>query len=259
MSTQLMFYETAVPLSAGRHGRCSVETDRGYGFARGVNSVPLTAVEFPLAAAEYPIVFARTGGQVLPVAVLGARRGENLCLGPDDRWLPRYVPAFVRRYPFVFAHSDDGKALTLCLDEAGPGVNFEGRGQGLFGPDGQPAAYVHGVLQFALDYRAQWQRTQAFGRRLHALGLLEPTQVEFEVDGAGPVRLGGFLVIGRERLKAVARVRLEEMLKSDELELAYLHLQSLRHFGTLRERLCGALGADVASTSRAPAGAPREV
>jgi hypothetical protein len=215
----------------------------------------LTAVEFPVAAAEYPIVFARTGGQVLPVAVLGARRSENLYLGPDERWLTRYVPAFVRRYPFIFADSDEGKTLTLCIDEAFPGVNFEGRGQGLFSPDGQPAAYVQDVLQFALEYRAQLLRTQAFGRRLDALGLLEPMQAAFEVAGAGPLRLGGFLAIGRERLKGVAGARLAEMLKSDELELIYLHLQSLRNFGTLQERLAGALGADRASTTRAPTGA----
>ena len=251
MNTQLLFYETAVPLSAGRHAHCAVETDRGHGFARGVNSVPLTAVEFPAAAAEYPIVFARTGGQVLPVAVLGARRSENLYLGPDARWLTRYVPAFVRRYPFVFADSDAGKALTLCIDEAFPGVNFEGRGQGLFGPDGEPAPYVQDVLQFALEYRAQWRRTQAFGWRLDQLGLLEPMQAEFEVGGARPLRLGGFLVAERGRLKAVAGARLGEMLKSDELELIYLHLQSLRNFSTLRERLADALGADV--TLRAPA------
>lgn len=259
MSPQLLFYKTAVPLSSGRHAQCAVETDRGHGFTRGVNSVPLTAVEFPLAAAEYPIVFARTGGQVLPVVVLGARKSENLYLGPDERWLARYVPAFVRRYPFVFADSDrdDGKTLTLCIDEAHPGVNFQGRGQVLFGPEGKPAAYVQDVLKFAQEYRAQGLRTQAFTRRLDELGLLEPMQAEFEVGGAAPLRLGGFLVVGRDRLKAVAGARLDAMLKTDELELIYLHLQSLRNFGSLRERLCGALDAEGSAPEGVDQGAPR--
>ena len=59
MTTQLLIYETAVPVSSGRHGKASIEAGKGYGFARKINSVPLTAVEFPLAAAEYVAVTRR--------------------------------------------------------------------------------------------------------------------------------------------------------------------------------------------------------
>ena len=103
MTTQLLIYETAVPVSSGRHGKASVEAGKGYAFTRKINSVPLMAVEFPQAAPEYAIVFAKNGDSVVPVVILGARRGENLYIQEDDSWTAKYLPAFIRRYPFVFS------------------------------------------------------------------------------------------------------------------------------------------------------------
>ena len=73
MSTQLLIYETAVPVSSGRHGKGSVEAGANYGFARGVNSIPLMAVEFLRAATEYAVVFTAFGDDVMPAVVLGVK------------------------------------------------------------------------------------------------------------------------------------------------------------------------------------------
>ena len=55
MTAQLLIYETVIPLSASRHGDAAVESGSSYGFTSKTNSVPLMAIEFPLAASEYPI------------------------------------------------------------------------------------------------------------------------------------------------------------------------------------------------------------
>src|ERR1035438_6233958 len=55
--TQLMIYRSAVPVNRTTHHDCFVEVGPNYGFNSEVNSVPLTAIEFPYAAGEYPIVF----------------------------------------------------------------------------------------------------------------------------------------------------------------------------------------------------------
>ena len=102
MASQMLIYESAVPVSSARHGRWSVEVGADYTFSKNVNSVPLMAVEFPNAASEYAIVFAPIGEEVFPAVVLGMRTDENLYLGQDAKWNAKYVPAFIRRYPFVF-------------------------------------------------------------------------------------------------------------------------------------------------------------
>ena len=123
MTAQLLIYESAVPVSHVRHGNWSVESGTDYSFSSAVNSVPLMAVEFPNAAAEYAIVFAGTGDVVMPAVILGMRADENLYLSTQGGWLARYVPAFVRRYPFVFSSNDEGNSFTLCIDEKFGGCN----------------------------------------------------------------------------------------------------------------------------------------
>jgi hypothetical protein len=56
--------------------------------------------------------------------------------------------------------------------------------------------------------------------------------------GNGPAfSLGGFMAVNRDRLKALPGDKLSELAKTDELELLYLHLQSMRNFEGLRDRL----------------------
>lgn len=237
MTTQLLIYETAVPVSSGRHGKCAIETGKGYAFAGKLNSVPLMAVEFPQAAPEYAVVFAQSGEEVVPVVILGARQNENLYLGSDDAWQAKYIPAFIRRYPFVFSPSEDGKTFTLCVDEAFQGLNYMGRGQALFDTEGKHTPYVDNVLKFLQEYRAQFLRTQAFCKKLKELDLLEPMQAQFTLGSGEKMSLTGFLVVDRKRLKALPAETLHQLAATDELELIYLHLQSVHNFNTVKNRL----------------------
>lgn len=235
--SQLLIYETAVPVSSGRHGKCSVEAGKDYGFSKKVNSVPLTAVEFPEAAGEYAIVFAASGDEVVPVVVLGARQNENLFVDADNGWAAKYIPAFVRRYPFVFSSSDDNQTFTLCVDEAYPGLNYLGKGRALFDEEGKATPYVDNVLKFLQEYRAQFLRTQAFCRKLKELELLEPMHAQFTLTTGEKMSLNGFSVVDRAKLKALAPEKLAELAQTDELELVYLHLQSMRNFTAVKDKL----------------------
>jgi len=237
MTTQLLIYETAVPVSSGRHAKCFVETGNSYQFTRNVNSVPVMAVEFPHAAAEYAIVFAGNAQEVMPAVILGARKGENLFLSSDGGWQAKYVPAFVRRYPFVFSASEDGKTFTLCVDEAFPGVNYQSRGQPLFTEEGKPSPYTENVLKFQQEYRAQFLRTKTFCKKLNELKLLEPMRAQFTLGTGEKMSLTGFMAVDRTKLKALGADTLAELARTDELELVYLHLQSVRNFTAVRERL----------------------
>lgn len=250
MTKQLLIYESAVPVSSARHRTASVEATSGYGFSAGINAVPLMAVEFLRAASEYAIVFTAAGDEVVPAVVLGIRSDQNLYLSQDAQWKAKYIPAFIRRYPFVFSTSADGKTLTLCIDESYPGLNRDGLGQRLFGDDGQPAPYVDAVLKFLQEYQAQFERTRQFGKRIKELGLLEPLQAQVVSPQGGKFTLSGFLGVNRAKLRALDAEALATLAKTDELELLYLHLYSMRNFDEVKDRLFGTL---VASEDATPA------
>ena len=148
MATQLLIYGQVEAVNKQRHLEWSVKAGTDYNFAKGVNSVPLMAVEFPNAAQDYAIVFAGEADSLLPVVVMGARQDENLYLNEAGKWQVDYIPAFVRRFPFVFANTDDGDTLTLCVDESFEGCNQEGRGERLFDSQGEQTLYLSNVLGF---------------------------------------------------------------------------------------------------------------
>jgi hypothetical protein len=241
MPKQLLIYETAVPVSTGRHSDVCVEAGTSYQFSAGINAVPLMAIEFVPASSEYAIVFTRLGDSVMPAAVLGLRGDQNLYLSPEGQWKARYIPAFIRRYPFVFSTSDDGKRLTLCIDEAYPGVNREGRGQKLFGEDRKPSPYVQHVLKFLEEYQAHFLRTQAFCKRVDELGLLEPMKAEVTTPAREKMSLTGFAAVNRDKLRALDGATLESLAKTDALELLYLHLSSMRNFEEVKDRVIATL------------------
>lgn len=252
MAKQLLFYENAVPVSATRHADLSIETGAGYAFASHASAVPIMALEFIAAAAEYAIVFAPIGDEVFPAVVLGLRTDQNLYLDQDAKWDAKYVPAFIRRYPFVFSTSADRKTLTLCIDESYAGLNREGKGQRLFDEERKPAAYTQRVLKFLQDFQSHFQRTRLFCQRLKELGVLEPTGVQVTAPRGEKMSLGGFLVVNRKKLREVPDEKLLAMAKSDELELLHLHLYSLRNFAEMKDRLIGTLPADQEAVAGSP-------
>jgi hypothetical protein len=241
MTKQLLIYESAVPVSAARHANVSLEPVADYAFSAGINAVPLMAVEFLRAATEYAIVFTQAGDDVIPAVVLGVRGNQNLYLSSEQKWQAQYIPAFIRRYPFVFSNSADGKTLTLCIDESHPGVNREGRGERLFGDDAKPTAYVERVLKFLQEYQAHFERTRQFGRRIKEMGLLEPMQAQVTTPKGEKLSLNGFLSVSREKLRALDGEALATLAKTDELELLYLQLHSMRNFVDVKDRLIGTL------------------
>jgi hypothetical protein len=250
MTTQMLFYERVTPVSKQRHADWCIDTAaRNYEFARKVNSVPLTAVEIPLAAREYTIVFAGEEDAVVPVVILGIEGNDNVYVGADGSWNASYIPAFVRRYPFVFARSEDGKTFTLCIDESWSGCNQEGRGERLFDEDGEKAPYVENVLNFLQEYQGHFQLTQAYCQKLRELDLLEPHQAQLTL-GDKRHQLKGFMAVNRKKLKELPGDTLSSLAATDELELTYTHLQSMNNFTSMLKRTAERHAGDADAADR---------
>lgn len=236
MATQLLFYERVTPVSPQRHSNWCVESANHYEFARGVNSVPLVAAEMPHAVREYTIVFAGTDDALMPVVLLGIEGNDNLYVTDSGGWDAKYVPAFVRRYPFVFSRSEDGATFTLCIDESWSGCNEVGRGQRLFNEQEERTPYLDNILSFVQEYQTQFARTQVYCKKLKELDLLESMQAQLTLNTGEQRSLVGFRAVNRDKLKALPGEKLAELAKTDELELTYIHLQSMNNFPLMLER-----------------------
>jgi hypothetical protein len=239
MTKQLLYYEHAVPVSAQRHRDWALEVLTDYEFASHSNSIPLAAAEFPAAAGDYAIVFTGSEEAVQPAVILGLKPDENLYLDEQGKWDAGYIPAFVRRYPFVFSKSEDGSKFVLCIDEEYSGWNQEGHGKPLFDSNGEGAAFLNRMFRFVTDYQRQFDATLAFCRKLKELDLLESMTARFNLPSGDKAALTGFMAIDRDKLKALPGDKLVELSRTGELELIYIHLQSLRNLSKMLARVTG--------------------
>lgn len=240
MSKQLLIYENIQPLS-DKHRNWSVGVT-SYDFAAGLNSAPLLATEIPFAASEYPIIFSATAteGEYLPLAVMGLKEGENLFVDESGRISARYIPAFIRRYPFVLAGNKEAETLTLCIDENSKACSPDGsQGKRLFEEDGEQSAHLKEVVAFLKDYQYRAEMTKVFCKKLHDLDLLEPMQanITFKDNDNANLNLTGFYVVKREKLKAISDADALDLFKKDGLELIYSHIQSLGNLNTLISKM----------------------
>jgi len=231
---QMLIYDTVVPVTRDKHAKTSLRSTGKYDFARQTNSVPLVVGEFALTAMHYAIIFGQGGGGPIPAALLGGRDSENAFVAADGSWSAPYIPAFIRRYPFVFGTDEKNETFTLMIDEGFEGLNEAGKGERLFDADGEQTAFLKNTMSFLSEYQGQVQATQAFARKLTDLGLLDGAEAHLPTPAEPERRVGGFQIVSREKLRALPADKLAELHASGELELIYMHLLSLNNLQRLQ-------------------------
>ena len=130
-----LFYKNPTPLDAKKHKSLSLKKDFGFSFTKNINAVPVNMVEMPQICHFYPIAFS-PDENATPVAILGLRDNENLFLDAQDNWdMNTYIPAYIRRYPFIFSEIPDSDQLTLCIDHT-EDITEESKERPLFNAEG---------------------------------------------------------------------------------------------------------------------------
>jgi hypothetical protein len=203
-------------------------------------------MEFGIAARDLLIVFA--GNSVAdagPVALLGLRQNENLYIDADGRWADNtYVPAFVRRYPFILAEKpagQEGEDFTVFLDEQYEGFNAS-EGERLFKEDGTDTEMLSNAVNFLGEFQQNVTRTKWFMQQLVKHDLLEPRNVRLQKDGRDgqegrAINLNGLFVVNEEKLRALDEKATHELTREGVLGWIYAHLLSLANIDRLAARL----------------------
>jgi hypothetical protein len=233
--SEMLFYRKIVAVDKDKHRHLRIGAIKDYRFAAESNSVPVAAVEFFEAAREYPIVFTGTSGPTpVPAVLLGLRNNENLFVSESGKWNARYVPAFVRRYPFVLAADND--QLLVCVDEGHPAVGDTG-GQAVFTQDGEPTPFLNTAISFMRDFQTETLRTNEFMKRVIELELLTEVSARAELKGGTAHQLGGFSVINETKFRALDAGTVDAFFRKGWLSFIDAHLLSLGNLGPLIDRM----------------------
>jgi hypothetical protein len=241
-----LFYSGLVPLSSQLHPTHGLKPRENVEFTRNTHAIPVTVDEFAIVQRHYPIVFG-LGENPAPLALVGLQEGQNLYVGADGQWESgQYVPAFVRRYPFMLARlSPQSDDLSLCFDETA-GQLEAGAGEPLFnGTD--PTDTTKGILTFCEQFEQAVFRTRAFMDELTKLDLLMDGEVTIQREGlAEPAIYRGFRMIAEDRLQNLRGDQARKLVQSGMLGLGYAHLFSLSLISGLFEKQFAATNAAAA-------------
>ncbi|MGZ3238658.1 MAG: SapC family protein, partial [Burkholderiaceae bacterium] len=154
----------------------------------------------------------------------------------DGKWDAAYIPAFVRRYPFVLQGNDDSEEFVVMIDEEASGFGAED-GERLFADDGKETALLNETLQLLNQYRAHSQQSSALVKHLRKFDLLIPRVVNAVTHQGATFTMNGFSVVDEQRLMALNDTNLLELARNGSLAIIYAHLISLANIQKLLGRL----------------------
>lgn len=256
---EVLFYEHPVPLNRTEHKDLRLKGVPNMKFAMKAHSVPLTGAEFAIAARDLLIVF---GGNepkdAGPIALLGLRQDENLFVDADGRWeTGMYIPAFIRRYPFILAEKPagmEGEDMTVFLDEKYEGFG-QADGERLFKEDGTDTELLTSAVKFLGEFQQNVARTRWFMDQLVKHDLLEARNVSLKKEGKDgadgtSINLTGVFMVNEEKLRQLDEKTTLEFAREGVFGWIYAHLLSLSNIDRLAHRLELREQAEAANTTR---------
>lgn len=220
-------YGPVTVLNVKEHGDLGLSPAKDYRFAEGMNSVVLAAAEFPQAALHYPVVFAETDGRWNAYAVTGPSAGRNSFVGKDGKWLEgAYVPALVRRYPFVLVADSSQRNLSLAADLSSE--MLKGKGGAKLYENGKPSKTAANILRFCVSYDNQLKASHALFKRIADSGILVSRRADVTLPDQTKSAIVGFHVVDEQKLAALDDETFLGLRKDGVLNLIYSHLWSMR-------------------------------
>ena len=223
-----LFYKNLTPLQNGVHQAFRAKTTDQAPFFAKTHAVPLTIDEFVHAQRQFPIVFS-SGDNPVPLGLFGLNEGVNVFVA-DDGTLKQemYVPAYVRRYPYLLARlTPEAEELSLCFDPDSGLLGPDGEGPLLFDGD-RPSEATNAILKFCEDFELSAQRTTAFVKELADMELLMDGEVSIQAtDQEQPYVYRGFQMVNEEKFRDLRGDELRKINQNGILPLIVAHLFSL--------------------------------
>ena len=251
-----VLYKELIPLNSNEHGDWKGRTTDKAPWIANQHAIPLTVEEFPIAQRDFPIVFS-SGERSVPLALMGLNEGVNVFFEEDGtpKGTP-YVPAYIRRYPFLLAKLDQSSDnLSLCFDPSSGLVGDFDEGQPLFTDDKQPSEHTQGLLNFCEKFEEAGNRTQLFMKELEDNDLLMDGEISIQRrdNPDNPFVYRGFRMVNQDKLRELHGDKLRKWNENGLLPLIFAHLFSLELMRTIFARQTemgkGPLAAEMANGS----------
>jgi len=198
-------------------------------------SVPLGIAEFYEACKDYPILFTKNQeGDWLAIALLGFN-DKNVYLDENRRFKKgKYIPAFLRRYPFVLVQNEGQEGFSLGIEEeALEELNASNQHRALFKDDKTPSDLTKNTLDFLVRFQGELQACNALLKEFETWELLVAQSANVLDEEGKTHTLNGFFTINEEKLNHLSEKKKLDMCKKGATPFMTAHLISLSNIRRL--------------------------
>lgn len=229
-------YKNLEILNKITHKENSVKEIKDFSFAKNLINAPITVAEFFEACKNYPIFFAKDANENWFASVmLGFKENSNVFVNDNGVWDKlHYVPAFVRRYPFVFVEQDDTKEqLLVALDKEYLSSDKKDESRKLFDDKGENSEFLNNVLMFLNQFQNDSIATKEFIKQLNEWELLEEKTATVVTANQEQFNLTGLFIVNEDKLKHLSKKKRDEINDKNVIPLITAHLISLSNIQKL--------------------------
>lgn len=234
MANVMLFYKNIIPFNKIAHKNLKFNLQSDMSFAKDTHWVPLASSEYFQTALDYPILFMSAQDEqkrwhYASVALVGLSNNENDYICPDKSWRKNtYIPAFIRRYPFVLAQLQNEKELSVCFDEQS-GMFNEVTGMDLFNSDGSISPFMEERIRFLETFRMAMEKTAKFIDMLVEMNLMSQKTINVKNEKGLSAQLENFWIVDEERLNKLSANQLAKLHKNGFLGWIFAHLMSMNN------------------------------
>lgn len=220
-------YQSIELINTEKHKNHSVKRMDNYVYAKGLISAPVVASEFYEGCKDYPIVFVKDASDRWSASVMLGYESNNLCVDDKGSWVKRkYIPASIRRYPFIFVAQENG-SLSLGVDTVALSEASEDQERKLFTPEGNTSEFTNDVLTFMNQFQGDASATTNFIEQLNKWELLEEKTAQIMTPDQKSYQINGFYIVNEEKLHHLSKKKKQEICDQNAYPLITAHLISL--------------------------------
>ncbi len=236
LTGNMFLFNSPELMNKEQHGDLGFQTvEKRFAFCAKARAIPVTLSEIPAAMKDYPIIFSSKENPA-PLAVMGLIDDVNLFIEEDGSWAKdKYIPGYVRRYPFGVASDNTSDRMAVVIDSAYDG--FTKGGEFPLFENGEPSASTQQAIEFCKAFEQDRAMTNGFATQLNQLELIQGQSAQFTRQGeAEPQSFAEYFGIDEKKLQELTDEQYLALRKSGVLPLVYSMLLSMSNWRVLLQQ-----------------------
>lgn len=227
----IKMYKNLQVLDKEKHKELKIGSLTDLNFAKQSPFISVSVNEAALVGAAFPVVFtAEENSALVALVSLG---GDSLAINNEGKWITKYVPSFLRKYPFSLASTKENADQKVILIDEDSNLFSKSKGKQLFKKSGEQSETLEQAINFLTVNEQNVTITKNIINEIVNSGILEDRDISVGEGDEKKILVNGFRIVDKEKLNALSDDILASWTRRGIITFIDAHLKSLDNIQTL--------------------------